>query len=58
MVLKKGYSKKSIASNIKEEIKAGRKPKVAVAIALETARAAKRKRRSDYRLSSPPPANG
>jgi len=49
MPLKKGSSRKTISSNIRTEIAHGKKPKQAVAIALDTARrsgksAAKRKR--------------
>jgi len=45
MPLIKGYSKKSIGKNIKTEIKAGKPRKQAIAIALSTARMAKKKKK-------------
>lgn len=44
MPLKKGYSRRSISSNIKTEMKAGKKQSQAIAIALNVAKAAKKKR--------------
>jgi hypothetical protein len=43
MPLKKGSSKKTISSNIKTEMAAGRPQKQAVAIALNTARKGKKR---------------
>jgi len=45
MPLKKGYSRKSISSNIRTEIKHGKSRKQSIAIALNVARKAKRGRR-------------
>jgi hypothetical protein len=45
MPLKHGYSKKSIASNIRTEMKHGKKQKQAIAIALSVAEKARKKPR-------------
>lgn len=45
MPLKKGHSKKTIRKNIATEIRAGKKPDQAVAIAYSIARKSRRQRR-------------
>jgi hypothetical protein len=45
MPLKKGYSKKTIAKNIRTEMHHGRPQKQAIAIAMSTARKARRSRK-------------
>ncbi len=45
MPLIKGYSKRSVSSNIRKEMKRGKPQKQAIAIALSTARKARKDRR-------------
>ena len=44
MPLVKGYSKKSVSANIKQELKSGKPRKQAIAIALSVAKEAKKKK--------------
>jgi len=42
-MLKKGYASKTVSKNIKTEMKSGKKPEVAIAIAMDIAHKAKMK---------------
>ena len=46
MPLKKGSSRKTVSSNIRTEIAAGKPQRQAIAIALSTARGGKKRRKS------------
>jgi hypothetical protein len=49
MSLIKGYSKKSVSSNISKEMRSGKPQKQAIAIALNTARKAEERNRTSGR---------
>lgn len=52
MPLIKGYSKKSVSSNIRTEMKRGKSQKQSIAIALSVAKKAKSKRRKKWDYGS------